>query len=82
MNIEDFKSLAKRAGLRVNIFFHSEFLDCYVAENRSRENPVTIYYPNKSGGVTLVTGKWKNKNIEFFKDMEQLISEMEKRNHG
>ena len=82
MTLEEFKELAKCAMLRVNIFFYSDFLDCYVAENRNRDNPVTIYYPNKSGGVTLVTGKWKNKNIEFFKDMEHLVSEMEKRNHG
>lgn len=82
MTLDEFKELAKCARLRVNIFFHSDFLNCYVAENRSKKNPVTIYYPNKSGGATLVTGKWKNKNIEFFKGMEHLISEMENRSNG
>ena len=81
ITLEQFKTLAKRTGLPVNCFFYTSFFSppCYVAENQSKKKHVSISYPNRFGGATLVTGWGDTRKTEFFESMEQLISEMEHR---
>lgn len=83
MTFEQFKALAKNTNYPFNHFFATTFLRAtsienevnrpvFAAEVMSKNNHVSLYYPNARGGATLTKGFGKGRSIEFYDDLESI----------